>query len=331
MPSVAETAVANVNPIEDDAEDIALRAQLEASPDATLEKVVADEPEPAKPEDPEETTVEDPPKEEDKPEAKEPDPIADNPNDSKFVRKRKEVERLEKTWAAANARKAELDAREARLAATEQQRTQTQAPKPEWKNEEEIDLTPPKPKFRGNKIVHGDQEYGVKELTAVVENSLANGDIEGAKQIIAVRDKLIQRDTLYQFHQAEAQGEQRFNEEINQAISARPSLSDPNDPVAKIALEIHKGVGSAFKRIPGGFNMIVQAAEAYVKAARVEAAETRATKAEARVKELEGKTGLVGAPPSKKASGSKSADDMDDEELESAARAELETRLANRY
>lgn len=329
MPSVGETAVGYSSPIVEDAEDIALREALESSPDATLEKFVEKEDEPK---DPEETTTE-PPKEvektpdakETKPEEKLPDRAAKD--ESRYARNRREFdEEKARVRAELEAEKAQIQRERAEIMA---QRQPVQ--KPDYMREEEIDLTPAKPKFRGNKIIHGDQEYGVKELTAVVENSLANGDVEGAKQVIAVRDKLIARDTLYQFHQEDAQHEQRFNNEITQAIAADPTLNDPNNEVAKNALELHGKLRDAFKRVDGGFGMIVQAAKTYAKAARVDAAEARALKAEARVKELEGKTGLAGSPPSKKASGAKSAADLDDDELYEQAKSELEGRLANRY
>lgn len=278
-----------------------------------------------------ETVTETPTSEEKKPEPKATaDPNEEQADDSKFVKARKSRDRLEKTWEAANARKAELDAQEARINAAKSA-PQQQAKRPAWEQEEEIDLTPPKPKFKGNKIVHGDQEYGVKDLSAVINNSLTNGDVDGAKQVMALRDKLIERDTLYQYHQQDAEAGQQFQAEIQDTLRARPELQDMEQPLSKEVAAIAKVCAPAFKRIPGGFAMMVQAGEAIVKAQKVDAVSKENETLKARIKELEGRTAVGGSPPATRAiGGKKTVQDMDDDDLSSAFSDMVSTRFANR-
>ena len=104
-----------------------------------------------------------------------------------------------------------------------------------------------------------------------------------------------------------------------------------SQPVTQNVRDIYQATRGALTRVPGGFGMMVRVAELGLKAAQVDAVTKERDALQARVKELEGKTSLGGSPPATKASGKRSAEDLDDADLESRVEAELNARFANRY
>ena len=311
----------------DDPEIAQLEAAIEAGHGDLSE--IADVPKPSKEPDPaaqEETKTEEPPAEAPKDEAE----IQDKPEDSKFVRKRKELQRLEKTWDAANKRKAELDAQEARLRQAAQQ-LQRPPQKPAFQDEEEVDLSPPKPKFKGSTLVFNGNEYTADDLAKIAKQQLMEGNEAAGTQCLDLARKLEARNAHYGQIQRQQAETVQFNEEAAAAVKDRPELLDMSQPVTQNVRDIYQATRGALTRVPGGFGMMVRVAELGLKAAQVDAVTKERDALQARVKELEGKTSLGGSPPATKASGKRSAEDLDDADLESRVEAELNARFANRY